>query len=170
MVWVRLEDDIDEHPKLASVDDHAFAVYVCGLAYCNRNLTDGFIPSSIAMRLRTSARPKVAITALINARLWEPVDGGWRVHDFLHYQPSRQTVEAERSQLHDVRAAAGRAGGLAKAVANGKQTPSKTVAKGVANAKQNPSPVPGLTPGKYLYPAVAAAPAIAGAPAREEGR
>ncbi|HYW88570.1 MAG TPA: hypothetical protein VFB50_12420 [Chloroflexota bacterium] len=134
MVWVRLEDDIDEHPKLAAIDDHAFAVYVCGLAYCNRQLTDGFIPTGIGLTLRhCGGKAKQAIMALTRARLWEPVAGGWRVHDFLDYQPSREKVAAERAQKQ----AAGQAGGKASAQAKAERV-----------LKQNSTPVPGtrLTP------------------------
>lgn len=99
MVWVRLEDDIGDHPKLAAIDDHAFAIYVCGLAYCNRQLTDGFIPTGIGLTLRhCGGKTKQAITALVGARLWEVVDGGWRIHDFLDYQPSKETVQKERAR------------------------------------------------------------------------
>jgi|SRR5215471_385582 len=138
MGWVRLEDGIGEHPKLAAVDDHAFALYVCGLAYCNRNLTDGFIPTAVGLTLRHSGKTKQAIVALETARLWQAVDGGWRVHDYLDYQPSKQQVELSRGKVRAVRQAAGHLGGLAKA----KQTAGKPVANGLANAKQNPGPNP----------------------------
>jgi hypothetical protein len=146
MVWVRLEDDIADNPKLAAVDDHAFAVYVCGLAYCNRNLTDGLIPTGIGLTLRhCGGKAKQAIMALVTARLWEPVDGGWRVHDFLDYQPSRRKVETERSQKQAAGQAGGRASAIARAQANG-QADSQHV------LKQNPTPVPGTRVNNSLLP------------------
>jgi len=51
MPWVRLDDHFDENPKIASVGPLGLALWVTGLAYCNRNLTDGFIPWGVARRL-----------------------------------------------------------------------------------------------------------------------
>lgn len=51
MAWVRIDDHFDEHPKLARVGPLGWAVWMAGLAYANRNMTDGFIPWSVARRL-----------------------------------------------------------------------------------------------------------------------
>ena len=51
MVWVRLDDHFDQNPKIASVGPAGIAMWVCGIAYCNRNLTDGFIPWAVARNL-----------------------------------------------------------------------------------------------------------------------
>ena len=51
MVWVKIDDHYDEHPKIAQAGPLCVALWLAGLAYCNRNLTDGFIPWSIAQTL-----------------------------------------------------------------------------------------------------------------------
>lgn len=51
MPWIRLDDHFDQHPKIVSVGPVGMAMWVAGLAYCNRNLTDGFIPWSAAQTL-----------------------------------------------------------------------------------------------------------------------
>ena len=48
MPWVKVDDRFDEHPKHAAVGPVGWGVWLAGLAYCNRNLTDGFIPWSVA--------------------------------------------------------------------------------------------------------------------------
>lgn len=118
MPWVRIDDHFNEHPKHAKVGPLAWGVWLAGLAYCNRNLTDGFIPRSVAMTLacfevvdpegrvwklaRTSGMTgedvdmEWVIRLLVDAGLWEEVPGGYRVHDYHDYQPSREEVEAER--------------------------------------------------------------------------
>lgn len=98
MVWVKLDDHFDEHPKIAQVDNDALALWVCGLAYCNRNLTDGFIPKQVALgQLRFCEKSTVeAIKQLVDAGLWAQERGGFRIHDYLTYQKSRETVLAER--------------------------------------------------------------------------
>lgn len=126
MAWVKLDDHFDENPKIAKVGPVGIAFYVVGLAYCNRNLTDGFIPWAIAQRLvpmewigtrgngdaervafsfaaptdeRVSALIMAAsdvIELLLTAGLWEAAPGGYMVHDYASFQPSRATVLAER--------------------------------------------------------------------------
>lgn len=62
--------------------------------------------------------------------MWEEVEGGYQIHDYLDYNPSRREV----LQLRKNRAKAGQSGGLAKA----KQKPDKAV----AGRKQKSTPVP----------------------------
>lgn len=127
MVWVKIDDHFDEHPKMDRVGPLGWGYWLAGLAYCNRNLTDGFIPWGVARRLgslevvepdgkvwtlgRTSGMTGDDVTAdwiislLIDAGLWEEVPNGqgridgYRVHDFLDFNPSRQDVEEKRE--HD---------------------------------------------------------------------
>ena len=53
MAWVRLDDHFDQHPKIAEVGPLGIALWAAGLAYCNRNRTDGFIPWGTARSLLT---------------------------------------------------------------------------------------------------------------------
>jgi len=38
------------------------------------------------------------VGALVDAGLWEPVRGGWRIHDFLDYNPSHAKLVADRER------------------------------------------------------------------------
>ena len=124
MPWVKVDDHFDEHPKLARVGPLGWGVWLAGLAYCNRNLTDGFIPWAKARSLcsfdavdddgtlwrlgRTSGmsgddiESEWVIGLLIEAGLWDEVDNGrgrvdgYRIHDYDQYQPSKADVLAER--------------------------------------------------------------------------
>lgn len=165
MTWVKLDDHFDEHPKIAAVGPLGIALWVCGLAYCNRNLTDGFIPGSIARRLcgwEFDFPDGSAATVLIGGErnqesidqigfvpdglvvpnmlvavgLWENVPGGFQVHDYTDFQPSKAQIEAERQQ----KASAGRAGGLARAQAESKQPLSTRLSR--IQAESKPVPVP----------------------------
>lgn len=101
MPWVRIDDHFDEHPKMSRVGPLGWGVWLAGLAYCNRNLTDGFIPWSKARALgsfeivdddgriweisRSSGLAGEDVTAdwviglLVDAGLWEEVTGGYRM-------------------------------------------------------------------------------------------
>ena len=93
MGWVRLDDAIYDHPKFDAVPKPSRWVWICSLAYANRHLTDGFIPSHALRRINGSSRDA---GELVTAGLWLPDDGGWEIHDYLEHQRSREQIESER--------------------------------------------------------------------------
>lgn len=121
MSWVKLDDSFPDHRKLAELG--AFAplcgwLYVCGLAFCNRQLTDGRIPKTHVPRLagfehlsvETATIGEMAAFGeqidarhiaelLVQAGLWEDDGAYYQIHDYLHYQPSREAVLKERAQI-----------------------------------------------------------------------
>lgn len=44
--------------------------------------------------------PKALADALVSHGPWEEVEGGWQIHDFLEYQPSRESILAKRKKEH----------------------------------------------------------------------
>jgi len=103
MGWVKLDDGFAEHPKIAAMSDAALALWVTSLAYCNRNLTDGFVPHAVGHgQLRYSeGNPVPAIRELEALGSWEAVEGGWKVHDYEDFQPSREGVLATRNATRE---------------------------------------------------------------------
>lgn len=124
-MWVKLDDHFVDHPKIVAVGPLAGWLFVAGLCYANRLLTDGFIPQNQVDRL-FSHEPHGAAntngganrstnrgangTANLTARLceiglWKPVTvrgtAGYRIHDFLKYQPSRKRVLRARKTTAD---------------------------------------------------------------------
>jgi hypothetical protein len=158
MTWVRLDDGFYDHPKITRIGLAAAGLFVNSLCYSARQLTDGFIPTAALAGL-ASGKPGKLPQLLIKEGLWEAVDGGYRIHDYLDYNPSREKVLARRTQLHAARADAGRRGGLVGVQRNGHVESAPTpepaaplVEEGEANAKQNRSK-PGLS--KHEAPAPA---------------
>ena len=115
MVWVKLDDQFTEHPKVVLAGPLAGWLHVCGLVYCGRNLTDGFIPSAMVSRLATfdhigittggaaglfevghDIETQELIDILVDCGLWEEAEGGYNIHDYLDYNPSKADVIAER--------------------------------------------------------------------------
>ena len=155
MVWVRLDDSFPDHRKIAELGDYAPLcgwLFICGLAYCNRQLTDGYIPKGHVVRLSSFRRLSIetggvaGIMAmgddidadtlallLESVGLWEDRDTHWYIHDYPDYQPTKAEVEAERANKQ----AAGRAGGQASAQARAERR-----GQAGAQAKSNPVPVP----------------------------
>ena len=145
MAWVKLDDKFPEHPKVVRAGPLGLALHVAALCYCNRNLTDGFIPRAAGPMLQNffgisdiwkdgelrEIEWWMIIEHLVAAGVWLELEdkSGWRIHDYLDYQPSKEQVNATRN----ARAEAGKLGGITKAygkpLANVKQTPSKPLAK-----------------------------------------
>ncbi len=131
MTWFKVDDSFYDHPKVFDAPDCAVALWTRAGCWAARNLTEGFVPSSLPARL--CGDPDTAIADLLRRGLWLRASGGYRFHDWTTYQPSAEQVR----DLREKRAAAGRKGGLAKA---GKQTASKSQANARGVGKQTAAP------------------------------
>lgn len=160
---IALDDNIEDHPKFVGLSNDAFALWVRGIGYCRRNLTDGFIPEAAALTRARSKNPKKTIDELTAAPvslpesspLWVKVPGGYRVHDYLQWNPSKADVEAKVQANREK----GRKGGLASGrtrseaaskhiastndEANANQSRSRLLRVGFASGstKTNPDPI-----------------------------
>lgn len=95
MPWVRIDENAMDHPKIGGLSDGAFRLWVQGLAYCQKYLTDGVV-NRVALRGLRAYSPKRR-AALVAARLWDELaDGGVEVHDYLQWNDSKEVVLANR--------------------------------------------------------------------------
>lgn len=111
MTWTKVSDDMWRHPKVRRLLDRppgsaALGLWVATQSWIGEELSDGFIPERQPTRLM-GADVASLVEELVLARLWERTVGGWTVHDYLDYNPSRAKVLADRAQRVD----AGRQGG-----------------------------------------------------------
>jgi hypothetical protein len=140
MAWVRLDDTFPEHPKLIAAGTRAGWLWVVGLAYCARHLTDGVIQAAVVPRLVTAYAPSTrhrCTKALLRVGLWKrTTNGDYRVHDYLAYQPSR----AEVLQMRQARAEAGHLGGMRSAATRRARKAPEANAQANASAFASNSP------------------------------
>lgn len=101
MTWIRLDDQIAHHPKLIAAGPVAAWLWVCGNGYCNKYLTDGFIPTSQLRNLGGVTNPAKWADKLVEVGLWDAVQGGYRVHDYHDYNPTKAQVEDKRKKDRD---------------------------------------------------------------------
>lgn len=152
MTWVTIDDGMTDHPKVAQLTDAAFRLQIHALCYCARNLTDGFIPTAVAVRLHE--RAKRIIPELATAGIWHAVDGGYQIHDYDQYQESRATVMQRRdATAKRVRKWRGNKGGD-----TGSNAVTNTGSNGVSTRTPQPQPQPqpkDLTPLNPLLPLAA---------------
>ena len=116
-VW--LDDLFPDHPKVVAVGGDAAWLYVCGLCYCRRHLTDGRIPMAAVPRLTDCKSPMKLAARLVAVGLWHEDGDGWRVHDWDKHNDSAETIRAQRSTVSTVRSEAGRKGAHARWHASG---------------------------------------------------
>jgi hypothetical protein len=99
MAWARIHDGAMNNPKILGLIDwkSPFCVWVWGLSYCQLQLTDGFIPDS-ALPNRVAAK---TAHQLVAAALWTHHADGFRVHDYLDWNDSRETIMRKRKEAKD---------------------------------------------------------------------
>ncbi len=101
MPWVRLDENAMDHPKFISLSANAFRLWVEGLSYCQKHLTDGLIPRAALRGLRyySVASAKLLTTVLVPGKgpLWIESPAGIEVHDYLEHNESRDIVLGKRN-------------------------------------------------------------------------
>jgi hypothetical protein len=161
MTWVKIDDQFPNHPKLLAAGPLAMLLNICALCYAGQYLTDGFIPHAAVAKLvnlngiseATGGVPGmfecmdepdayVLAARLVAVNLWEEVPGGYQIHDYLEYNPSRAEVKAKQNEWRE----SGRRGGLkTQAQARNKGILKGSLERNASEASseiQAPSPTP----------------------------
>lgn len=108
MVWFRVDDVLPFHQRVIEAGNAAMGLWVRAGAWSSGQLTDGFIPTSIARQMGTATE----IKRLVAAGLWtREGDAGYRFHAWAEdgtgskRQPTRAEVESQRKAERDRKAA-----------------------------------------------------------------
>lgn len=116
--YVKVHDGLPDHPKIIEAGGEAGWLYICGLAYASRQLTDGVIPKRLVPRLTDGSNPEASASALLRVGLWhegvhecprcpQAAPDSYVIHDYTEHQRSA----AEVADLRAKRSAAGQKGG-----------------------------------------------------------
>jgi hypothetical protein len=131
MGWVKIDDAFFTHRKVEGLTKDAKLLFIAGLTWCARGLTDGFISTT---GLRTSAAlvdvKPTAAKDLVDAGLWHKRADGHDVHDYLKYQPPAEE-ERQRRREHADRM---------KQWRESKKPPGKPPRDGARDMSHGPSP------------------------------
>lgn len=104
MSWVKMDDQWPFHRKLRLVEPLDRLMWTMSIAYCSAQNTDGRLDGPMLEMVAFCAgvtKPYEAAERLVTAGLYDLDAGGWKVHDYLGFQPSsvqRQHVSEQRSQ------------------------------------------------------------------------
>lgn len=105
MPWFKVDDGLADHPKTVLAGNAAMGLWVKAGAWSAKHLTDGFVPSHMVQVLGTKGQA----STLVACGLWSASPDGFQFGDWSEYQPSKESVEAERlaarERMANVRAA-----------------------------------------------------------------
>ena len=88
--WVRLEAGLAQNPKILDLIERkahraAFG-YVLSIAYAATQDTDGYLPPGALPFLHLTRKDA---DTLVTVGLWQRDGNGWRIPDYLEYQPGK---------------------------------------------------------------------------------
>lgn len=101
MSWVKIDDRYATHRKIMRAGPVAMALDVAGMCYAAQHETDGHIPRDALTAVAPCIPKAKAIAAaakLVEVDRWEAVADGWRIHDFLVYNPTAEERRAKQAQ------------------------------------------------------------------------
>lgn len=97
MPWGKIDDNFFSHPKVLAAGTLACGLMIKAISYSSHYLTDGFIAREAISSLISDTDDPISIAErLVKVRLFERVEGGYQIHDYLEYNPSKEEVERER--------------------------------------------------------------------------
>lgn len=100
MVWFKVDDKLHSNNKIRKVvadDPAALALWLLAGSWCGDSTNDGFVPDHQLPWLMPARGDELA-QKLVAARLWRRVRGGYQFHDWLDWQPSKESVETTRKR------------------------------------------------------------------------
>lgn len=101
MAWGRIDDSLYDHPKLNDLGRYrlpCIGLWTVAISWSNRYLTDGHVPTAQVKRLGGT---RLLAEMLVRVGLWDQVADGYRVHDYLQFNQSRQEVENGRTAARE---------------------------------------------------------------------
>lgn len=101
MPWVGLDDLFMSNPKRLRAGPEATLLFLAALCYSNNQLTDGRIGQEMLPLLGGMAQVRdldAAVSALVRERLWEEVEGGYQIHDYLEYNLPAEEIRRRRAE------------------------------------------------------------------------
>lgn len=153
MSWWKLEGRAAFHGKLLIAKNEAVGAWARMGAWCTDALTGGFVPTEIALAI---AERQEVLDRLVAAKvrpggtgLLEPVEGGYKIHDFGDYNPDADEERARREAISARRREAGQRGAAARWNGNGAKSDGKPMAIAMLPSWQtdasdpDPDPDPG---------------------------
>lgn len=101
---LKIYDEFLEDDTILGLQDRSYRLHVSALIYCAKNLTDGEVNARgvKVLQILLGFQARKQITELVDAGLWVPdADGGFRIKNYLEFNPDAETVKAERKAARE---------------------------------------------------------------------
>jgi hypothetical protein len=99
-MWWKVQCEARTNKKFAAAGRDASWLWFCANCWAREQLTDGHVPKMMLASLvpgMSVAQVRKAVAKLIETKLAHSTeDGGFTIHDFLEYHPSKEKVQLER--------------------------------------------------------------------------
>ena len=93
-MWIKLDDGFPTHPKILQAGPLGLAIQVRAICYASKNKTDGFLPdAAIGLFLLGLDLAFDWPAHMLERKLWDQVPGGYQIHDYLDWNPSKYEYE-----------------------------------------------------------------------------
>src|SRR5690606_15608588 len=96
MPWFKVDDRFHAHPKALAASLAALGLWAAAGSWSSANCTGGEVPDHVIPLL--SRGSSELADELVRAGLWRRIRGGYRFHDWDHFNPTRDEAAAKSSQ------------------------------------------------------------------------
>ena len=101
MGWSKFGDEFALHRKVRPLSDAAFRLHVTAIIHATRDSTNGAVDAEFIRDLPRVRGTKKIIAELVNSGVWDEVEGGWEIHDYLDYNFSADQAERHREKSRE---------------------------------------------------------------------
>jgi hypothetical protein len=95
MPWFNVDDSFYDHPKVWDAPDCAVALWCRAGSWSAKSRKDGFVPAGMPARLCGDA--ETAVRELLDRGLWERTRGGYKFHDWPHWNLTKEQIDGRRA-------------------------------------------------------------------------
>jgi hypothetical protein len=100
MSWVKLDDQLHAHPKVARAWQScpaALGLHLMAMSHSGCYGTNGQVDAAfVTGKIPGAALRKKAVAALVDSGLWDVTRDGWKIHDWEIYNGDAESREAAR--------------------------------------------------------------------------
>ena len=98
-LWIKVAVAYVRHPKVVQAGSDAAVLGIGGIGYAREFMTDGFVPTSDVPGLApTCKKPIASAERLVAVGLWNKVEGGYTIHDYHVWNPTKQSIKDQRAK------------------------------------------------------------------------
>jgi hypothetical protein len=105
MTWAKFDVSLPRHHKMLLAEslagDAAWTLYSKSILHAREHSTNGVIRPIVLPTMTKHQDPVSVAEALVTAGLWKKVKGGYVIHDYLAWNPSKEQIEGEKAKARD---------------------------------------------------------------------